>query len=345
MPVLKPSVFKGRGTVGVPVLPSAGWARPADWLPMPDIPEGQQKVVILFGVYNGVGNIPKILTASGNYIVDWGDGSSPQNSNSGSFVGHQYDYSALPESSVCSRGYKQVLITITPQAGFNLTSLTIHDDYRLYFAALDISIRSSYLTSLFLRNLYHLERLSIFEIATITSNITTEGVSPALQSFNAPPEVIANIKNFSWLFKYSKLAEIDLNLSGNTVSSLTSFADSAVCLQRVNLHGVNLVGSANSAFRTCESLLEVHGIDITGATDVSNLFSSCKRLYRANITGISLTISFAYTSLTRESIVEIFNNLAVVTGQTITITGTPGALFLSAAERAIATDKGWTITG
>ncbi|MEL7556619.1 MAG: hypothetical protein AAGU26_10590 [bacterium] len=320
-----------------------GWVRPADWLPMPDIPAGEQKVVILFGVYNGVGNIPKILTASGNYIVDWGDGSSPQNSNSGTPVGHQYDYSALPESSVCSRGYKQVLITITPQAGFNLTSLTIYDDYRLYFAALDISIRSSYLTSLSLRSLYHLERLSILGSTALTSRMT-DGFAPALQSFNAP-EATVNLTSCSQMFKASRLTEIDLNLSGKTVNDLSGFAENAECLQRVNLHGVNLIGSATNAFYSCTSLLEIDGIDVSGATSFSGLVSSCRRLYRANITGISITISFSYTSLTRESIVEIFNNLAVVTGQTITITGTPGALFLSAAERAIATDKGWTITG
>jgi hypothetical protein len=49
--------------------------------------------------------------------------------------------------------------------------------------------------------------------------------------------------------------------------------------------------------------------------------------------------------LAREAIVEIFNNLATVTGKTITISGTPGAAALTQAERDIALNKGWTITG
>jgi hypothetical protein len=50
--------------------------------------------------------------------------------------------------------------------------------------------------------------------------------------------------------------------------------------------------------------------------------------------------------LDRDALVQVFNDLASgVTGQTITITTNPGAASLSAADRQIATDKGWTIVG
>jgi hypothetical protein len=44
-------------------------------------------------------------------------------------------------------------------------------------------------------------------------------------------------------------------------------------------------------------------------------------------------------------LVEIFNNLATVVGQTITISGNWGASLLTAPERAIATGKGWVLVG
>ena len=50
--------------------------------------------------------------------------------------------------------------------------------------------------------------------------------------------------------------------------------------------------------------------------------------------------------LGRTELVEIFNNLGTASGaQTIVITNCLGAAALTAPERAIATGKGWTITG
>jgi hypothetical protein len=56
------------------------------------------------------------------------------------------------------------------------------------------------------------------------------------------------------------------------------------------------------------------------------------------------TVSFQNCQLSRDAIVEIFNNLAVVVSATITITGNWGVTALSAADLLIATDKGWTVT-
>jgi hypothetical protein len=49
--------------------------------------------------------------------------------------------------------------------------------------------------------------------------------------------------------------------------------------------------------------------------------------------------------LGQAELVEIFTNLATVVGQTITISGNWGASLLTAPERAICTDKGWTLVG
>jgi hypothetical protein len=45
------------------------------------------------------------------------------------------------------------------------------------------------------------------------------------------------------------------------------------------------------------------------------------------------------------SLVDVFNDLPTLTGKTINITGASGAASLTAGQRAIATGKGWTITG
>jgi hypothetical protein len=80
-------------------------------------------------------------------------------------------------------------------------------------------------------------------------------------------------------------------------------------------------------------------------TSFSNFCSNCRSLSRSQITGTSATISYANMRLGRVELAEIFTNLATVVGQTITISGNWGASSLTAPERAICTDKGWTLVG
>jgi len=76
---------------------------------------------------------------------------------------------------------------------------------------------------------------------------------------------------------------------------------------------------------------------------MDRMFSSCYSLGAAPIQGTVIDHSFASCKLSRDELVAIFQGLGTVTGKTITITGNWGIAALSAADRAIATGKGWTI--
>ena len=102
----------------------SGWTRPADWLTLPTVSEADQKFVGLFGVFDHDSNFVA-LTATGNYTVDWGDGSATEDINSGVTAQHQYTYSTISDSTLCNRGYKQVIVTITPQTGQSLTQVNL----------------------------------------------------------------------------------------------------------------------------------------------------------------------------------------------------------------------------
>jgi hypothetical protein len=62
-------------------------------------------------------------------------------------------------------------------------------------------------------------------------------------------------------------------------------------------------------------------------------------------TGASPQVDVSWTSLSQSALVDLFNDLPTLTGKTINITSATGAAALTAPERAIATGKGWTITG
>jgi hypothetical protein len=61
--------------------------------------------------------------------------------------------------------------------------------------------------------------------------------------------------------------------------------------------------------------------------------------------GASPQIDVSYTLMGQAALVQLFNDLPTLTSKTINITSATGAASLTAGERAIATGKGWTITG
>lgn len=61
--------------------------------------------------------------------------------------------------------------------------------------------------------------------------------------------------------------------------------------------------------------------------------------------GSSPQIDISYNGLGQAALVQVFTDLPTIVSKTINITGCSGAAALTAPERAIATGKGWTITG
>jgi hypothetical protein len=100
----------------------AEWVRPADWLAMPEIGPTEEKIVGLHAVFNTDGNFCA-FTISGAYTVDWGDG-TVENFASGATAYHEYDYDDVDlDDTESELGYKQALVTITPQSGQSLTNV------------------------------------------------------------------------------------------------------------------------------------------------------------------------------------------------------------------------------
>ena len=105
------------------------WIRPVEWLPLPDNIDGVQKVSILNAVFDTDSEFVA-FTCAGAYTVDWGDGVVENFANSVK-AEHKYYYADvdLNSDTVSTFGYKQCIITITPQAGQNLTSIYLNHSH------------------------------------------------------------------------------------------------------------------------------------------------------------------------------------------------------------------------
>ncbi len=111
----------GTPSVTVPTPTIDTYIRPADWIALPAVTEGEQKVVALYAVYDNESNFVAIK-CTGDYTVDWGDGAATENISSGVQAEHNYDYADV--SNLSTRGYKQAVVTVTPN-GSNLTSIEL----------------------------------------------------------------------------------------------------------------------------------------------------------------------------------------------------------------------------
>jgi len=102
-----------------------------------------------------------------------------------------------------------------------------------------------------------------------------------------------------------------------------------------------------SMFSSCVSLQEAPAFNTTSVTIQNGQFATCYSLTKTDII-CRKSVSFQRALLSQSELVNIFNNLIDLTGltsQNINITDCWGASALTAAERQIATDKNWTITG
>jgi surface protein len=143
-----------------------------------------------------------------------------------------------------------------------------------------------------------------------------------------------------------------------------------IALTSVPLFNTSAVTNMSWMFSGCQALFSVPLFDTSAVTDIRSMFSACKALnripafsfssvtktisntfddntslMRMQATGLNKTFSLAYCKLPAAALNEVYTNLPDLAGQTpqtITVTGNYG---VSGDNPAIATAKGWTVTG
>ena len=276
------------------------WTRPSDWLTMPTVGSSDQKFVGLLAVYDH-GSNHVAISAAENYTVDWGDGSSTENIASGVTASHVYTYSGISDSTLCTRGYKQVLVTVVPQSGKNLTTLNLQVKHanspsNTNIPWLDIALGSPSLTTLRIgtsngagsRNI----RVNDIECVQIVSHAVT---------------------SMSYMFhNCSSLQSVPL-FNTAAVTSMTSMFNSCYSLQSVPLFNTAAVTSMAYMFNTCYSLQSVPLFNTAAVTSMSYMFSGCSTLQSvpAFNTAAVTSMSYMFNGCYSLQSVPLFNTAAV----------------------------------
>lgn len=97
-------------------------------------------------------------------------------------------------------------------------------------------------------------------------------------------------------------------------------------------------------FRNCKLLTSIPVLNTSNVTDMSSMFYACNSLETIHMVGMKVNFDISASTLfTREALVEILNNLATVTTTKTLTMGRTNLAKLTDEDKAIATNKGWTL--
>jgi hypothetical protein len=306
--------YQGYGISG-----GVNYTRPSQWVPLPGV-TGGNIVVGAYAVYNTDSNFASftINTSSGNYLVNWGDGTT------GSFasgVAAYKQYTTTTYSGLTSdvfRNYKTLLITITPvTAGANITSVdlvTKHNQSGLasYYSNgwLDLRISAPSCTQALFSNynfsnqnrsskLEQVEWIGESPISSVSflgctslkkivsfpscRNVTT-GWSSVFHSCHLLQEIPINMDfsrasgSFNYVFYNCYNLRKVPPLYTKNCTSMVGIFINCVCLSRIPYLDTSNATSLDSLFYNCQAVEYVPYLDTRKCTNGNYIYWNCKKL-------------------------------------------------------------------
>lgn len=137
-----------------------------------------------------------------------------------------------------------------------------------------------------------------------------------------------------------------------SATNFTSIFKGCFSLRSIPEIDTSKATSLNSMVQKDTSLTKITNLNTqnVSSSGLDNAFAGCFNLSKltlvptvTNWAGAPILLS--NMSFSREAIIEFFNSLPIITSaKAITLTGNPGVSSLTDADKAIATQKGWTLT-
>jgi surface protein len=155
----------------------------------------------------------------------------------------------------------------------------------------------------------------------------------------------SKVENMNSMFNYCfKLTTVPL-FDTSKVTNMSYMFNSCSNLTTVPLFDTSKVENMNSMFYYCSSLTTVPRFDASNVTNLNSMFNSCKKLEAIHMVNINAQLDIHYsTKFTREALLEIIGNLKAQTSGTKTLKmGSTNLDKLTDEDKAIATNKGWTL--
>jgi surface protein len=287
------------------------WVRPSDWLAMPTVTDVEQKFVGLHAIFPEGNNFVafRFTTSTGQYEVDWGDGSSPTLHNSNTTAEYEYNYATYDtgNTTLSTRGYKQAIITVTPVSG-NL--LTCNFQQR-YTGQLSTGVYATGFLDCIISMPNHSASSFTFGGTTIRHSYIERFDVKTLGSCNS----LANMFRECYCLQLLPLfnTEFVTNMSGMFLGCFN--------LMSVPLFNTQAVTNMSAMFQNCYSLQSVPLFNTQAVTNMSSMFNGCYSLQSVPLfnTAFVTNMGSMFSSCYSLQSVPLFNTAAVTTMGTMFI--------------------------
>ena len=317
------------------------WTRPDEWLDMPVINSGDNKIAILMAVPSGYNPKDVGLNLSGSQNVsyntyhthmeiDWGDGSSSTENGVYSSVTsyHSYSYEDLPESTEFTyhgRPARQVIIQVDGSlSGIGYVNLGYLNGYsnpgRDSFYnngqtndVLDVHIDAPDMFNFYLSYSLDMENIHI-NCGQLTQNFNQRfsGLR-SLRKIVIPSGCTSSVNSFDGAFGgCENLQELPM-LDTSSVTNFNNAFNGCRNLRDFPPYNTSNVTVWNTAFAGCRSLRRLPDLDYRKASSLWNTFSSMDEL-RVVQSGIlwptGENISFDYTFQYDSNLIHVSDDIS-----------------------------------
>lgn len=283
------------------------YTRPAEWMTLPTVSPTEQKIVGLHLVAPDSNFIA--MTLAGAYTVNWGDGTT-ENFAASATASHSYNFDTLANSStanatVTSFGYKQVIVTITPQASAVLASINLNvrhpsssNTYSSGFVDLVMSV--PYASDIFIGANDRADTrditMSNLEQFSLLSSIATDFswlLSSCSSLMNVPTLATPSLVNAAGMFKgCTSLTQAPMFDVSNCTDA-TSMFQGCTSLTSLSLYNLGLVQTTANMLNGCKSLRSVPLFNLTSCTNTSYMFQGCAALETVPLLKLSASTTTA----------------------------------------------------
>lgn len=259
------------------------YTRPSNWRTMPTVSASEQKIVGLFYVKDlGDINTELVFSVNGAYTVDWGDSTS-NNYAAGAKASHTYSYASIDNSYIVEPGIKQVIVTITPQAGQNLTTFVTTD----YYDGITFYLNTNWLefiismpNSVSIQFGYSYINSSIKSIKILSIKDSTflsfRGLT-SVEQIDIPSTFIAPV-DLTHLFSGCYSLKVVPLFNTVNVTIINNMFDQCRSIKSIPEYNFSKVNSAVSAFSNCGSLESFNYTNLPELTNANSMFNYCVSL-------------------------------------------------------------------
>lgn len=270
------------------------WVRPNDWLTIPDIPVGTQKMYGLVAISPDNNNYVTLLV-SGAFTVDWGDGTAPVNFASGAKAEKNIQWANALAGTLTSEGFRQVLVTVTPQASNTLGSIRFDQlptgvVGTFISAWREIVIRAPQLGGLNVSTTSAMNGLRWFTFlggsVLTTLNVAFQGCRwlRGITGTQWTSSVTIFQSSFDSCNSLESMPLLDTSLA---TTFLNAFAN-CFNLKSIPLFNTSNVAVFQGMFNACYKLASVPLLDTSKATNFNSVFTSCVSLQTVPLFNTSL---------------------------------------------------------